>query len=196
MSTSQSLPLPLEHLARWYDEAVTAGVRQPEAMALATATPDGRPSARYVLLRGLGPDGLRFFTNFESRKAEELDANPRAAALFYWEPLGRQVRVEGRIERLEDEISDVYFQSRPRGHRLAAWASPQSRPIAYDELLARYAGLERQYEGQEVPRPPFWGGYRLVPDRVELWQSRDNRLHERELHVLGPGGWTSERLGP
>jgi pyridoxamine 5'-phosphate oxidase len=186
----------MELFARWYDEAAGAGVAEPEIMALATATPDGRPSLRYVLYRGTSQGGIRFFTNLESRKAGELARNPYAAATFHWAPLGRQVRLEGRVARLEAAEDDAYFASRPRGHQLAAWASTQSRPIERAALLGRYQALERQYAGQAVPRPPFWGGYRLMPERIELWQSRDNRLHERTAFTLQDGQWQQEELAP
>jgi pyridoxamine 5'-phosphate oxidase len=187
---------PIDLFASWFEEAVRAGVHEPEVMALATATPDGRPSLRFVLYRGLSGDGLRFFTNLESRKAGELLANGRAAAAFHWAPQKRQVRIEGAVERLGPEEDDAYFAARPRGHQLAAWASPQSRPIARAALEARYAELERQHAGKPVPRPPFWGGFRIVPDRIELWSNRDNRLHERTVYVREGGSWRQDVLAP
>jgi len=188
---------PVAELWRWYEEAVAAGEPEPEAMALATATPDGRPSVRYVLLRGASGGGLRFFTNYDSRKGDELAANPRAAVAFLWRKLGRQARAEGHIERLDAPESDAYFAARPRAHQLGAWASPQSRPIAYADLLARHAALERQHAGgAPVPRPPHWGGFRLIPDRVELWRGRPSRLHERLLYTLEDGVWRVASLGP
>jgi pyridoxamine 5'-phosphate oxidase len=189
---------PLALLSRWFDDAVAAGALEPEAMALATAGADGAPSVRYVLFRGLGEGGLRFFTNLESRKADELAANPRAAVAFWWQPLGRQVRVEGRIQRLGPAEDDAYFAARPRGHRLAALASPQSRPIEPDQLLQRYAALEREYEGKDIPRPAGWGGFRLIPTAIEFWLRKDNRLHERLVYQReAPGGlWQRRTLGP
>jgi pyridoxamine 5'-phosphate oxidase len=187
---------PLDLFQTWYAEAEAAQVPQPEAMALATATPDGHPSLRFVLYRGRSGEGLRFFTNYESRKAEELLANPVAAATFYWQPLARQVRLEGRVERLDARQSDEYFASRPRGSQLGAWASPQSRPFSYAALEARYAELEREYAGRPVPRPPHWGGFLLVPARVELWEGLEHRLHKRTLYTSGPGGWSRTELGP
>ncbi len=187
---------PLDLFQRWFDEAQAAGEAQPETMALATATPDGRPSLRFVLYRGRSGDGLRFFTNYESRKAGELEANAAAAVAFYWHALARQVRIEGRTQRLGAEESDAYFQARPRGSQLAAWASPQSRPLSYPELEARYAELERSYEGRPIPRPPFWGGFLLVPDRVELWEGRTFRLHRREVFTRAGDGWRSEEIAP
>jgi len=192
-----SAPLdPLALFERWYEEAVRAGLAEPDAMALATATPDGRPSVRFVLYRGLSGGGLRFFTNFGSRKGGELAANPRAAAVFYWDVLGRQVRVEGRVERVSDAEADAYFASRPRGHQLAAVASPQSRPIRHEELRARYAALEAEHAGRDVARPATWGGYRLIPDRFELWTRVEFRLHQRVAYTLGPDGWSEEQIGP
>jgi pyridoxamine 5'-phosphate oxidase len=189
---------PLEHVRRWYDEAVAAGVPEPDAMALATATPDGRPSVRIVLLKGIDDRGLQFFTNYSSRKGDELDANPRAAVTLYWQPLHRAVRAEGPVERLTGEESDAYFASRTRGSRLGAWASRQGTPIPdRDALLSALAGAEDRFPGDEVERPEYWGGYRLVPDAIELWQGRENRLHDREHFLREPdGGWRSERLSP
>lgn len=195
--TPQPTRNPLFLFSRWYDEAVAAGVPEPETMALATATPDGRPSVRFVLFRGLTGGGLRFFTNLESRKASELLSNPRAAVVFHWAPLGRQVRLEGRVERLARNEDDAYFASRPRGHQLAAIASPQSRPISYSNLMARFAALEKKYQGKDVARPENWGGFRLVPDFVELWTRKDNRLHERTVYrMTEAGAWETVRVGP
>src|ERR687887_1466544 len=166
---------PLEQFRRWYAEAERAEIRAPHAMALATADGDGRPSVRMVLLKEADERGFVFFTGYESRKGGELAANPRASILFYWDPLGRQVRVEGRVERVPEPESDAYFATRPRGAQLAAWASHQSRPLeSRDELERRFAELEREYDGRAVPLPPHWGGFRLRPDRIEFWQHRDN----------------------
>jgi pyridoxamine 5'-phosphate oxidase len=187
---------PLDLFQTWYAEAEAAKVPQPEAMALATASPDGRPSLRFVLYRGLSAGGLRFFTNYESRKAEELTANPQAAGTFYWQPLARQVRLEGAVEKLDTQQSDEYFAGRPRGSQIGAWASPQSRPFTYAALEARYAELEREFAGRAVPRPPHWGGFLLVPSRVEFWEGLEHRLHKRVLYVAAAGGWTKTELGP
>jgi pyridoxamine 5'-phosphate oxidase len=189
---------PLTLFQRWFDDAVAARVPEADAMALATATRDGAPSVRYVLFRGMSEGGLRFFTNLGSRKGDELAANPRAAVAFWWQALGRQVRIEGVIERLASSEDDAYFAARPRGHRLAALASPQSRPVGYAELLDRYAELEREYHDKEVPRPAGWGGFRLIPTTLELWQRKDNRLHERTLFTRErPGAaWQRRTLGP
>jgi len=188
---------PLARFVAWFDAAVAAGVAAPEAMVLATATRDGIPSARVVLFRGLSGGGLRFFTNYESRKGHELDANPRAALVFHWEPMARQVRVEGLVERLPAEESDEYFLSRPHGHRLGAWASPQSEAIANrDEILQRHAEYAARF-GAEVPRPPHWGGYRVLPQTIEFWSGFPDRLHERHLYLRGnDGDWTMTTLAP
>jgi pyridoxamine 5'-phosphate oxidase len=168
-------------------------------MALATADPNGSPAVRIVLLRGADELGLRFFTSYESPKAHDLDANPRAAAAFNWPEVHRQVRVKGRVSRLPPEESDAYFSSRPRGNRLAAWASePQSHAIGdRAELERRYEELEREHPGGEVPRPASWGGYLLAPDEWEFWAGRENRLHDRLRYAReASGGWTVERLTP
>ncbi|MFL5917503.1 MAG: pyridoxamine 5'-phosphate oxidase, partial [Gaiellaceae bacterium] len=167
-------PDPLEQFRRWYAEAEAAEIRAPHAMALATATAAGAPSVRMVLLKGADEDGFAFFTGYGSRKGGELEANPHAALLFYWDPLGRQVRVEGRSERVPPEESDAYFATRPRGAQIAAAASRQGRVLATrDELDAAVADLERQYAGGDVPRPEHWGGYRLRPETYEFWQHRE-----------------------
>ncbi len=190
-------PDPIAQVASWYAEAQERGVAQPEAMTLATATPAGAPSARMVLLKGIDARGLTFFTNLDSRKAAELAANPRAALVLYWQPLRRQVRVEGRVERLSEAESAAYFATRPRGSALAAWASPQSRPLESREALERlYAGVEQRFAGEDVPLPPFWGGYLVVPDAVELWEGRDNRLHDRVRYERAGSAWRLTRLAP
>jgi pyridoxamine 5'-phosphate oxidase len=190
-------PDPLELFRGWFDQAVAAGVPEPEVMALATSTPDGRPSVRYVLYRGISAGGIRFFTNLESRKGGELASNPRAAVVFFWSAPGlrQQIRLEGPIERLAPAEDDAYFASRPRGHQLAAWASPQSRPIAREQLLQRYADLERSHQGRDVPRPAHWGGFRLLPDVVERWIAQENRLHVRTRWARQGERWLSDELG-
>ena len=189
---------PIRQFEAWMRQRVAAPVPEPGAMILATATPDGRPAARTVLLRHADAQGFVFFTNYESRKGSELAANPRAALLFYWGDLERQIRIEGTVEKVSPEESDAYFATRPRGSRLGAWASEQSRVIAGREVLEeRMRRLEAQFAGREVPRPPHWGGYRLVPDRIEFWQGRLNRLHDRLEYVRLPeGGWRLQRLAP
>jgi pyridoxamine 5'-phosphate oxidase len=190
-------PFPLERVLAWYEEAVATGVPEADTMALATATADGRPSVRFVLLKGIGEDGIRFFTNYGSRKSRELEQNPRAAATLYWQPLHRSVRLEGPVERLSAAESDAYFATRGRGSQLGAWASDQGRVIGgREELEARLHEAEARFPG-EVPRPHDWGGWRLRPDVVELWQGRANRLHDREQFLLqGDGSWRAERLAP
>jgi pyridoxamine 5'-phosphate oxidase len=190
-------PDPLLQFRRWYDEADAAGVRAPQAMALATATSRGAPSLRMVLLKGADERGFAFYTGYASRKASELDANPRAALLFYWDPLGRQVRIEGSVERVAEQESDAYFATRPRGAQLAATASRQSSVLENrEEIDRRVAELGRDYTAREVPRPEHWGGYRLVPDTYEFWQHRDDRLHDRLRYRRADGSWTIERLSP
>jgi pyridoxamine 5'-phosphate oxidase len=188
---------PLERAAAWLDEARATRTAEPEAMALATAAADGTPSVRMVLCRGIDARGLRFFTNYESRKGRELGGNPRAAIVFYWVALGRQLRAEGDVERLSGPESDAYFASRPRGHRLSAHASPQSRPIvSLDALRERTEALRDELTGREVPRPSFWGGYRLVPRALEFWVQGADRLHDRVRFELHDGLWREQRLAP
>ena len=188
---------PLSLVREWFEEAAASGIVEAERMALATATPDGRPSVRIVLMKGIDDEGIRFFTNYESRKGRELEANPRAAATLYWQPLYRAARLEGPVERLTPEESDAYFASRPRGAQVGAWASAQGSVLgSREELEASVGEIEKRFPGS-VPRPDFWGGYRLRPDAVELWQGRPDRLHDREHFLLqGDGSWRSERLSP
>jgi pyridoxamine 5'-phosphate oxidase len=190
-------PDPLTQFRRWYRDAKDAGVRAPEAMALATSTREGAPSVRMVLLKAADEHGFSFYTGYVSRKAAELDSNPQAALLFYWDPLGRQVRIEGTVERVPEEESDAYFATRPRGAQLAATASRQSSVLQNrKELDERVVALDRHNARREVPRPEHWGGYRLVPDTYEFWQHRDDRLHDRLRYRRDVGGWTIERLSP
>jgi pyridoxamine 5'-phosphate oxidase len=190
-------PDPLRQFQAWFAEAIEAGVEVPEAMALATATPDGRPSARMVLLKRADEGGFGFHTNYESRKGAELEVNPQAALLFHWRPLGRQVRVEGRVERLPHEESDAYFRTRPLGSRLAAWASPQSRRLPDRAELDRlYADATGRFPDEDVPLPPYWGGFRLVPEAYEFWQHQENRLHDRVRYERDGAGWNRVRLAP
>lgn len=191
-------PDPIGQFARWFEEATLSRVPEVNAMTLATATADGRPSARIVLLRGFDERGFSFFTNYESRKAREIEENPRAALVIFWQELERQIRIEGRVERASEEDSDRYFDSRPSGSRIGAWASPQSRVIpdrAYLEAL--YRKVESRHPDGTIPRPPNWGGYRVIPEAVEFWQGRPSRLHDRLRYTRRPeGGWLIERLAP
>jgi len=190
-------PDPVREVAAWYADAVAAGLPQPEAMALATVGRDGRPSVRMVLLRSHDERGFTFFTNRESRKGAELAANPRAALVLYWQPLSRQVRIEGVIEELSSSESAEYFATRPRGSRIAAWASAQSRPVEDRAQLDRlYTEADARFRGGDIPLPPFWGGYRVVPDAIELWHGRENRLHDRVRYERDPDGWSRIRLQP
>jgi len=188
---------PTEQFRRWFGAALDAGLHEPNAMTVATATPEGRPSARVVLLKGFDGRGFVFYTNYEGRKGRELEENNRAALLFYWGELERQVRIEGTVSRVPKAESDAYYASRPRGSRLGAWASEQSRTVEGRGVLEdRIGDLEAEYEGREVPRPPFWGGYRVEPEVVEFWQGRENRLHDRIVYRREDGGWKIERLQP
>ena len=186
---------PLEQFAQWFEEA-QAVVPLAEAMTLATVDADGMPNARMVLLKGFGPDGFRFFTNYESAKGEELAASPRAALVIYWRELDRQVRVRGEVERLPARDSDAYFASRPRESRVAAAISPQSRRIERHELERRFAELDAEAGDDGPPRPEHWGGYLVRPDEIEFWQGRDSRMHDRFAYSRQPDEWIIQRLAP
>jgi pyridoxamine 5'-phosphate oxidase len=187
---------PIAQLQKWLQEAQAVSP-QPDAMTLATADASGRPSARQVLLRGLDARGLVFFTNRSSRKAAELEQNPRAALVLHWYELGRQVRVEGRIEEVEASESEAYWRTWPRGSQIAAWASPQSKTVASRSALDElYHAAESELGDGDIPLPPFWGGYRVVPETIELWQHRENRLHDRVRYERTGDGWTKNRLAP
>jgi pyridoxamine 5'-phosphate oxidase len=190
-------PDPIVQFHEWFENAVDADLHEPNAMILATAAEDGRPSARTVLLKGYDERGFVFYTNYEGRKADEIEVNPMCALLFYWGELERQIRIEGRASRLSSEESDAYFAGRPRGSRLGAWASEQSRPVEDRSILEeRVRALEAEYEGREIPRPPFWGGYRVEPDTIEFWQGRESRLHDRLVYHRSGGRWKIVRLQP
>jgi pyridoxamine 5'-phosphate oxidase len=190
-------PDPLRQFEAWYSEAGEAGIRVPDAMVLATASADGTPSARMVLLKGFDENGFSFFTNYGSRKGRELESNPRAALLFYWDPLGRQVRIEGSVARVEEAESDAYFASRALGSRLSAAVSPQSGVIESRTALERLvADLESRLAGREPDRPQTWGGFRLAPSEYEFWQHHEDRLHDRLRYRRSGVGWLIERLAP
>ena len=190
-------PDPIVQFHEWFEKVIDADLHEPNAMVLATATRDGRPSARTVLLKGYDERGFVFYTNYEGRKARELETNPVCALLFYWGELERQVRIEGRASRLSGEESDTYFADRPRGSRLGAWASEQSRSVEDRSILEeRLRALETEYEGRDIPRPLFWGGYRVEPETIEFWQGRENRLHDRLVYLRNEGGWKIVRLQP
>ncbi len=194
---SDLAPDPVEQFRLWLSEAFDANLVEPYAMTLATATSEGIPSARVVLLRGFDERGFSFYTNYEGRKGGELSSNPRAALVFYWGALERQVRVEGDVSKLPEPESDAYFASRPRGSRIGAWASEQSKVLYRREALEeRVKKLEEKYPGEEIPRPPFWGGFRILHKRVEFWQGRESRLHDRLLYTRRGDGWEVVRLQP
>ncbi len=188
---------PIRQFNVWFREAVRSEQSDPEAMTLSTATPDGRVSARIVLLKGCDDRGFAFFTNYESRKSREMAGNPQIALTFYWSTLHRQVRIEGQVEKASAAESEDYFQTRPRGSQLGAWASPQSETLRDRAELELYlAEIEARFASQPIPCPSFWGGFRLKPERIEFWQGRENRLHDRILYTLRDGAWQISRLAP
>ncbi len=188
---------PVEMFRRWFALAKRARLHQPHAFCISTATPAGAPSSRMVLLKGFDERGFVFYTNYESRKGGEIAANGRAAMLFFWSELHRQVRVEGTLAKVSREESEAYFHSRPRGSQCGAWASHQSRPLASrEELMKRERGFEQQYAGQIIPLPPYWGGFRLTPESFEFWQGKAYRLHDRFVYTRSGAAWTTQRLSP
>lgn len=195
---ADALDDPIEQFRRWFEQARDAEVFEPNAMTLATVDALGRPVARTVLLKGIEARGLSFYTNLGSDKSRQLAVSPRAALVFWWGPIARQVRFEGEVERVSDGEADAYFATRPRGSQIGAWTSPQSQPIeARRALEVTSWELDQRFDGDAVPRPPFWGGFRLMPDRVEFWQGQENRLHDRLRYTREPaGGWRIERLAP
>lgn len=188
---------PIAQFTGWWDEAVNSKIEEVNAMTLATVTSEGRPSARIVLLKGFDENGFVFFTNYQSKKGKELEENPHAALVFFWKELERQVRIEGGIEKISEEDSDAYYQSRPAGSRIGAWASPQSEVIEGREILENnFKALEKKFEHTSIPRPGHWGGYILRPSMIEFWQGRSSRLHDRIQYSLKESGWVIERLAP
>ena len=188
---------PFTLFDQWYGEARDAEINDSNAMGLATADARGRPSVRMVLLKGHGPEGFVFYTNFEGRKAEDLLANPHAALLFHWKSLRRQIRIEGSVDTVDEAAADAYFATRSRDSQLGAWASDQSRPLpSRDVFMARYDDAVARFEGGPVPRPPHWSGFRVVPQRIEFWQDREHRLHERRLFERDGDGWREGLLYP
>lgn len=189
---------PISFFSKWFTEAEHAQITEVNAMTLATVDAQNKPHARIVLLKGLDERGFSFYTNYNSAKGKDMSAHPEAALVFFWKELERQVRVEGRIERVSDAESDAYFNSRPEGSRLGAWASPQSEEITDRHILdKRYTEYKNKYPGNDIPRPPYWGGYRVLPTRIEFWQGRSNRMHDRIVFTEnGSEGWTKSRLAP
>jgi pyridoxamine 5'-phosphate oxidase len=189
---------PIKEFQQWFDDAIAANLPMPDAMSLSTVTPDGRPTARMVLLKQVDAEGFVFFTNYQSSKARQLEINPYAALVFYWAQLDRQVRVEGKVSKTSAEESAAYFATRPRESQIGAWASPQSEVISAREVLEQRAHeVADQYCDREIDCPAHWGGFRLAPDRIEFWKSRIGRLHDRILYELQPDGrWTIKRLAP
>lgn len=190
-------PNPLQTFEQWYEEAKTLGLVNFNGVALATADAQGRPSVRYVLLKHFDENGFVFFTNYQGRKSRELTANPHSALCFYWDALQKQIRIEGAVEKTSTQESATYFLSRPRASQLGAYASNQSEVIPSREFLEqKFKEVEKKYEGQAIPVPEFWGGWRLKPERIEFWQGRPNRLHDRILYIQTPNGWSASRLSP
>lgn len=198
LNESETDPNPLIQFQTWFDQALNAELPEPNAMTLATADSQGRPSARIVLLKGLDDTGFVFYTNYKSYKAKQLAENPAAALVFWWAELERQIRIEGTVEKVSPAESEEYFASRPFGSQLGAWASPQSRVIESRRVLEEKSWeLEQKYANQEIPKPPHWGGYRLLPTEIEFWQGRPNRLHDRlRYRQQEDGSWLRERLAP
>jgi pyridoxamine 5'-phosphate oxidase len=197
MTTADFDPNPWVQFSKWYDQAAQAHIKNPDAMTLATATLDGTPSARIVLYKGLNSKGLRFFTNYQSRKSEELLQNPKAALVFYWSTLDRQIRIEGKIEVLSSRESDEYWNSRPRASRLSAIASPQSTPISNRQVIEnQIQELTTQYQNQEIPRPENWGGFCLIPNRFEFWFAGNHRFHDRFCYLKKNTHWEMIQLAP
>lgn len=188
---------PIQQFRNWFQEALQAQVPEPSAMIVSTSTPDGKPSARVILLKDVTEQGFVFFTNYNSRKGHEIEKNPCAAFTFFWPELERQVRIEGKLEKIDAQSSDDYFNSRPRGSKIGAWASPQSEEIPDRGMLEiKEKNLQESFEGKEIPRPEHWGGYELIPDHLEFWQGRQSRLHDRIVYEKTNNRWTKKRIAP
>ncbi|MBI3194987.1 MAG: pyridoxamine 5'-phosphate oxidase [Ignavibacteriae bacterium] len=198
LDTSTVHPNPIQQFNVWFEETQASGIAMPEAMSLATVSPEGKPSTRMVLLKEVNERGFVFFTNYNSRKGKELKHNSLVALLFHWQAIERQVRIEGMVEKVSDEISEAYFQTRPRNSQLSVLISAQSEVVSNREELERlYSDVEKKFEGQAVPRPEHWGGYLVKPNRMEFWQGREGRLHDRVEYVLQDNGeWKIQRLAP
>ncbi len=196
-SEAEAAPDPVAQFRKWFAEALEVDIPDPTAMTLATSTAGGHPSARTVLLKDVNEEGFAFYSNYDSRKAREMDENPHASLVFWWQPLDRQVRIEGEVSRLSGPLSDAYFALRPRGSQISAWASPQSDVMAGREALEQRGDEVRaRYQGEDIPRPPNWGGYVLQPHSMEFWQGRPDRLHDRLRYSRAADGWKIERLAP
>jgi len=187
---------PIKQFGTWFNEAMDCEIKDANAMSLATADKNGRPSCRIVLIKGFDVNGFVFFTNYQSHKGNDLDENPFAALTFYWQGLERQIRIEGAVEKISAVDSDDYFNSRPEGSKVGAWASPQSQPISNMELLDNERDFQQKYRGHEIPRPPYWGGYIVKPEMMEFWQGRPNRMHDRIVYKKTGPNWKIERLAP
>lgn len=197
LSETLVLKDPVEQFSIWMNEAINSNIIDPHAMILATSSNNGKPSARVVLLREFDNRGFVFYSNYQSAKAKDLNENPAAALLFFWAELERQVRIEGIVEKISREESEKYFASRPREHQISAWASNQSEVITNREVLERqFEQIKQKFSGKEIPLPPFWGGYRVTPNRFEFWQGRESRLHDRIRYTIESGSWKIERLSP
>jgi len=197
LSKKETLPSPFDQFDLWFKDATQADIIEPNAMTLSTVDTKGQPSSRTVLLKSYNDEGLVFFTNYESLKAQQMDQNPKVALLFAWLPLNRQVRIEGKVQKTSTTESEAYFKTRPRGSQIGAWASQQSQTIeSREELQKKFKNLEKEYEGKNIPLPPFWGGYRVIPEKFEFWQGRRNRLHDRILYKRTGQNWEQFRLCP
>ncbi len=196
LSESDVNPDPIIQFETWFNEALDSEMNEPNAMALATVDEKGKPSCRIVLLKGFDTEGFVFFTNYLSKKGTDISQNPQAAITFFWHGLERQVRIEGKVEKIPQRDSDLYFELRPEGSKIGAWTSPQSQPISKRELLDNQREFEQKYNGTTVPRPPYWGGYIIVPEMIEFWQGRPSRLHDRIVYQKTGNSWAIQRIAP